>query len=47
MKAPTKTRPAPKRDLFAELSDRMMALVQARQGKCTFAKVCMLKMPVQ
>jgi hypothetical protein len=35
MKASTKARRAPKRKLFAELSQGMTALPQARQGKRT------------
>ena len=35
MKAPTKSRQAPKRDLFAELSEGMTALAEARHGKRT------------
>jgi hypothetical protein len=35
MKASVKVRPAPKRDLFAELSEGMEALGQAREGKRT------------
>jgi putative transcriptional regulator len=35
MKEPARTKRAPKRDLFAELSEGMMALAEARQGKRT------------
>lgn len=35
MKASMKARRAPKRDLFAELSEGMTALAEARQGKRT------------
>jgi len=35
MKAPTNAKRAPKRDLFAELSEGMTALAQVRQGKRT------------
>ncbi len=35
MRTPTKTKSAPKRDLFAELSEGMTALAEARQGKRT------------
>lgn len=35
MKAPMKAKPAPRRNLFAELSEGMTALAQARQGKRT------------
>ena len=35
MKASVKARRAPKRDLFAELSEGMEALAQAREGKRT------------
>ena len=35
MKPPKQTKPAPKRDLFAELSEGMTALAEARQGKHT------------
>ena len=35
MKAPLKAKRAPKRDLFAELSEGMTALAEARQGKRT------------
>ena len=35
MKASGKARRAPKRDLFAELSEGMEALAQAREGKRT------------
>jgi putative transcriptional regulator len=35
MKTPTKSKRAPKRDLFAELSEGMGALAQAREGKRT------------
>ena len=35
MKATVKTKRAPKRDLFAELSEGMGALAQAREGKRT------------
>ena len=35
MKAPTKTRQVPKRNLFAELNEGMTALAEARQGKRT------------
>lgn len=35
MKARAKTERAPKRDLFAELSEGMTALAEARQGKRT------------
>ena len=35
MKAAMKTKRAPKRDLFAELSEGMTALAEARQGKRT------------
>jgi hypothetical protein len=35
MKASMKARRAPKRNLFAELSQGMTALAEARQGKCT------------
>jgi len=35
MKAMMKSKPAPKRDLFAELSEGMTALAEARQGKRT------------
>ena len=33
MKAPVKEKRAPKRDLFAELSEGMKALAQSREGK--------------
>ena len=35
MKAPVKQKRAPKRDLFAELSEGMKALAQSREGKRT------------
>ena len=35
MKAPVKKKRAPKRDLFAELSEGMKALAQSRDGKRT------------
>ena len=35
MKAPVKQKRAPKRDLFAELSEGMKALAQSRDGKRT------------
>jgi len=35
MKVPMKAKRAPKRDLFAELSEGMTALAEARQGKRT------------
>ncbi len=35
MKAPVKEKRAPKRDLFAELSEGMKALAQSRDGKRT------------
>jgi putative transcriptional regulator len=35
MKTPAKSKRAPKRDLFAELSEGMGALAQAREGKRT------------
>ncbi len=35
MKAPVKEKRAPKRDLFAELSEGMKALAQSREGKRT------------
>ena len=35
MKAPVKQKRAPKRDLFAELSEGMKALAQSRDGKMT------------
>ena len=35
MKVSVKARHAPKRDLFAELSEGMTALAEARQGKRT------------
>ena len=35
MKAPMKAKREPKRDLFAELSEGMTALAEARQGKRT------------
>jgi putative transcriptional regulator len=38
MKAMMKAKRAPKRDLFAELSEGMTALAEARQGKRTLRK---------
>ena len=35
MKAPTKSKRVPKRDLFSELAEGMEALAQSRQGKRT------------